>query len=96
MKLMVTLLSSSLILAGCASAENRAMLARMERNCAAGFQQACANARVQQKINDDEASANAWTAVGVGILLPLAIVGAAASQPQNNVCWNKHIGYYAC
>lgn len=89
-------------LAGCASQANRDMLASDEMSCNAGDQAACAQIPVQQKINNDEASANALTAVGIAILLPLAIVAEAAAenhdQPQYQpVCWSlRYRRYVPC
>ena len=71
------------MLTGCASDANRAALAELQRHCAAGDQQACAGVPVQERINQDEANANGLKALAIGVLLPLAVLGAAADARVN-------------
>lgn len=68
-------------LAGCASEPLRQHLAIMERACAKGDSQACANVPAQRRINQLDANANAnktMEVIAVGLLLPLIVFGAAA------------------
>lgn len=81
MKKLTTTLAILAMLAGCASPENRAALTMLQQNCSLGHQGACDQIPLQEQINHDEATANAGRAALIMLLLPIAILAAAYSNP---------------
>lgn len=77
-----------LALAGCASEQNQQLLAHYLWECQQGDQWSCDAVPVQQRINQDEATANAARTAAVILLLPLAIAGAAYADS------GPHYHYY--
>lgn len=69
----------TIALAGCASQQNRDLLAKYQFDCTQGILAACNAVPVQEQINKDEANHNAAKTAAVLILLPLLALAAAAS-----------------
>jgi hypothetical protein len=86
------------MLAGCASDASIARLGQLQSACTVGNQKACQLIPVQQQINHDEATSNGWKAVGIALLVPLLVLGAAAAasaDPGPSCYWNRW-GHYVC
>jgi hypothetical protein len=85
-----------LLLAGCASAQNRAYLTRLELDCAHGDQPSCNLIPEQREINRDEAISNGFKGAAIAVLLPILALGAVAeAREEAGICgWGRHT--YAC
>jgi hypothetical protein len=82
-----------LVVAGCASAENRAKLAQFEQECAAGDRAACSVIPYQRSVNSDQAVSNGVTAAAVVVLFPFFLFGSAIqAEADAGICgWGRNI-----
>jgi hypothetical protein len=83
-KLLISVVSSTLLLAGCVSPQSQKALATLQAECSAGNRDSCTAAGYQAQANQQELSNNAAVASGVGAaLLGAAIIGTAIAVDAN-------------
>lgn len=81
----ITVLSVTLVLAGCVSRQSENALASYQAACAAGNRDACTAAAIQAQSNQRELSNSTAVATGVGAaLLGAAVVGSVIAVESDH------------
>jgi hypothetical protein len=95
-KLLISIVSSTLLLAGCVSPQSQKALATLQAECNAGNRDSCTAAGYQAQANQQELNTNTAVASGVGAaLLGAAIIGTVIAVDSNQPGYApEHRGYH--